>query len=248
MVLPRLPHATALAFCAALLLPASAGAAVTQCTVPSVATATTGGTLPRTTARLKTREPVRILAIGSSTTAGVGSGGAGFAHRLGPKIKERWPDKAIEVIVSGVSGETASGAAGRLARELAEHQPTLVVWQLGTNDANFGVSAEAFRATVGAGLAAIRRANADALLVDPQFSRWAEGSTRTAEFAGIVASEGARAGVPVVRRYQAMYQLAVSNRSAFDGLISFDGLHLTAAGHECMAQQVAGTILRTARR
>lgn len=248
MVLPRLPHAAALALCAALLLPASAGASVTQCTVPSVAAATTGGTLPRTSARLKTREPVRILAIGSSTTAGVGSGGAGFAHRLGPKIKARWPDKAIEVIVSGVSGETASGAAGRLAGELAQHRPTLVVWQLGTNDANFGVSAEAFRATVGAGLAAIRRANADALLVDPQFSRWAEGSTRTAEFAGIVASEGARAGVPVVRRYQAMYQLAVSNRSAFDGLISFDGLHLTAAGHECMAQQVAGTILRTARR
>ena len=57
----------------------------------------------------------------------------------------------------------------------------------------------------------------------------------------------ARAGVPVVGRYQAMFQLAQANRPAFDGLIAFDGLHLSAAGHDCMAQQVAGTIVRNAR-
>jgi acyl-CoA thioesterase-1 len=244
----RLPHAAAVALSAAFALTPFTGTAHARCTVPSVAEASSGGALPRTSAQLRTRDPVRILAIGSSTTAGVGAGGSGFAHRLGPMIKQRWPDKAVEVVVSGVSGETASGAAGRLARELAQHRPTLVVWQLGTNDANFGVSAESFRATVAAGLAAIRAAGADAMLVDPQYSRWAMGGTRTAEFAGIIASEGARAGVPVVRRYQAMFQLANSNRSAFDGLISFDGLHLTSAGHDCMAQQVAGTILRTARR
>ena len=244
----RLPHAAAVALSAAFALTPFSVVANARCTVPSVAEASSGGALPRTSAQLRTRDPVRILAIGSSTTAGVGAGGSGFAHRLGPMIKERWSDKVIEVVVSGVSGETASGAAGRLTRELAQHKPTLVVWQLGTNDANFGVSAESFRATVAAGLAAIRSAGADAMLVDPQYSRWAMGGTRTAEFAGIIASEGARAGVPVVRRYQAMFQLANSNRSAFDGLISFDGLHLTSAGHDCMAQQVAGTILRTARR
>jgi lysophospholipase L1-like esterase len=243
----RLPHLgiALAAFAAAGIAPSPASA---LCNVPSLATATASGSLPRTSARLKARQPVRILAIGSSTTAGVGSGGAGFAHRLGPMVKARWPDTTVEVVVSGVSGETASGAAGRLRAELAQHQPVLVVWQLGTNDANFGVSAESFRATIAGGLAAIRAANADALLVDPQFSRWAEGGTRTGEFAAIIAQEGARAGVPVVRRYQAMFHLAQSNRPAFDGLISFDGLHLTATGHDCMAQQVAGTIVRTARR
>lgn len=233
---------------AALLAVAAASPASAQCTVPSIASATAAGSLPRTTARLKARQPVRILAIGSSTTAGVGAGGVGFAHRLGPMVKARWPDTTIEVVVSGVSGETASGAAGRLQAELAQHQPVLVVWQLGTNDANFGVSAEAFRATISAGLAAIRAANADAILVDPQFSRWAEGRPRTGEFAALIAAEGARAGVPVVRRYDAMFQLAQSNRPAFDGLLAFDGLHLSTAGHDCMAQQVAGTIVRNARR
>jgi lysophospholipase L1-like esterase len=225
-----------------------ASPAAALCNVPTLASATASGSLPRTSARLKARQPVRILAIGSSTTAGVGSGGSGFAHRLGPMIKSRWPDTAVEVVVSGVSGETASGAAGRMMAELAQYQPILVVWQLGTNDANFGVSAESFRATIASGLSSIRAAGADALLVDPQYSRWAERGTRTAEFAAIIAAEGARAGVPVVRRYQAMFQLAQSNRGAFDGLISFDGLHLTATGHDCMAQQVAGTIVRTARR
>ncbi|MCZ8315839.1 SGNH/GDSL hydrolase family protein [Phreatobacter sp.] len=247
MLRRRLPH-LGIALAALLVAGTATSPASALCTVPSIATATASGALPRTTARLKARQPVRILAIGSSTTAGVGAGGAGFAHRLGPMVKARWPDTTVEVVVSGVSGETASGAAGRLRAELAQHQPILVVWQLGTNDANFGVSAEAFRATITAGLAAIRAANADALLVDPQYSRWAEGRPRTGEFAALIASEGARAGVPVVRRYQAMFQLAQSNRPAFDGLIAFDGLHLSAAGHDCMAQQVAGTIVRNARR
>jgi acyl-CoA thioesterase-1 len=221
--------------------------ALASCPVPSLAGATTAASLPQTAARLKASQTVRILAIGSSTTAGVGSGGLGFAHRLGPILKSRFPRATIEVVVSGVSGETASGAAGRLAAELNAHRPTLVVWQLGTNDANFGVSAQSLRATVSNGLRAIRAAGSEALLVDPQYSRWAERSDATATAARIVAEEAGRQGVPVVRRFAAMQLVASSNRAAFDGLIAWDGLHLTASGHACMAEQVAGTIARTAR-
>jgi acyl-CoA thioesterase-1 len=221
--------------------------AVAQCPVPSLASAISAASLPQTAARLKAGQVVRILAIGSSTTAGVGSGGVGFAHRLGPILKARFPRATIEVIVSGVSGETASGAAGRLASELARHKPLLVVWQVGTNDANFGVSADSLRGTVSGGLRAIRAAGAEALLVDPQYSRWAERSNATATAARIVAEEAGRQGVPVVRRYAAMQLVAASNRPAFDGLIAWDGLHLTASGHACMAEQVAGTIAGTAR-
>ncbi|WP_170181893.1 SGNH/GDSL hydrolase family protein [Phreatobacter stygius] len=229
----------------AVLAPAAAEAA---CTVASVAAATPGGSLPQTAARLRAHQPLKILAIGSSSTAGFGGGGAGFANQLGPLIKSRAPQSAIEVVISGVPAETASGAAGRLQAEIAAHRPHLVVWQLGTNDANFGVSPESFRATVASGLAAIRGAGADAVLVDPQFSRWAEGSGATAIKARIIAEEGARRGVPVARRFAAMQRLAATNRPAFDGLISWDGLHLSPAGHACMAEQIAGTILRTARR
>lgn len=221
--------------------------ALANCPVPSLAAATAGGSLPTTSARLRAGQTIRILAIGSSTTAGVGSGGAGFAHRIGPILKARFPRATIEVVVSGVSGETASGAAGRMAGELAAHRPTLVIWQVGTNDANFGVSAESLRATVSGGLRAIRAAGAEALVVDPQYSRWAERSNATALAARVVAEEAARLGVPVVRRYAAMQLVAASNRPAFDGLIAFDGLHLSASGHACMAEQVAGSIARTVR-
>lgn len=244
----RLLRAFLPALLATAILPVLSAPSQARCTSPAVAAATVGGSLPRTSAALKARQTVRILAIGSSTTAGVGSGGSGFANRIGPLIKARWPDASIEVIVSGVSGETAAGAAARLIKELPLYRPVLVIWQLGTNDANFGVSAEDFRATVVAGLATIRAAGADAVLVDPQYSRWAERGPRTAEFAAIIAAEGARVGVPVVKRYSAMFRLAQSDRSAFDGLIAFDGLHLTSAGHDCMAQQVAGTIVGTVRR
>lgn len=229
----------------AALAPAAAEAA---CSVASIATPTPGGALPQTTQRLRGHQSLKILAIGSSTTAGYGAAGAGFATQIGPLIKARVPQAMIEVVVSGVPAETASGAARRLQAEIAAHRPNLVIWQLGTNDANFGVSAESLRATVASGLAAIRAAGADAMLVDPQFSRWAEGSNATAVAARIIAEEGARNRVPVVRRFAAMQRLATTNRGAFDGLISWDGLHLSPAGHACMAEQVAGTILSTARR
>ena len=227
------------------LVPAAAEA---QCSAPSIAVPTPGGSLPRTSAKLRAGQTLRILAIGSSTTAGVGSGGTGYAQRIGPLIKARAPQAPIEVIVSGVSGETASGAAGRLASEIASHRPDLVVWQLGTNDANFGVSADRLRATIQAGLGTIRAGGADAVLVDPQFSRWAQGGEATGIAAGIIAEEGARRGVTVARRFAAMQRLAATNRPLFDSMISWDGLHLTAAGHACMAEQVAGTIVRTALR
>lgn len=233
--------------CAGLLTLVPA-AAFANCPAPSVAAATPGGSLPRTAQKLRPGQTLRILAIGSSTTAGVGSGGQGYAQRIGPLLKARAPQATIEVVVSGVSGETASGAAGRLASEIASHRPDLVVWQLGTNDANFGVSPERLRATVAAGLGTIRNAGADAVLVDPQFSRWAQGSSATDTAARIIAEEGARRGVTVARRFGAMQRLAAANRPLFDSLISWDGLHLTAAGHACMAEQVAGTIARTAMR
>jgi lysophospholipase L1-like esterase len=189
-----------------------------------------------------------VLAIGSSTTAGVGGGGAGYAQLLGPLLSAR-ASKTFRVIVSGSLGETASGAAARLAGEIAMHKPDLVVWQVGTNDANFGVGTASFRQTLASGLASIKNAGVDAVLVDPQFSNWAErGGSATDAIAAVVAEEGQRRGVPVARRFQAMKRLAASDRPAFDRLISWDGLHLSPEGHACMAEQVAGTILRTVAR
>jgi acyl-CoA thioesterase I len=240
-------RAFAVAAAAAVLMLAAVEAEA-ACPAPSVAVATPGGSLPLTAARLRARQPLKILAIGSSTTAGIGAGGAGYASQLGPLIKARLPQTTIEVVVSGVLAETASGAAYRLGSELSTYRPNLVVWQLGTNDATFGVSSEQFRASIAAGLAAIRAAGAEVVLVDPQYSRWAEGGTATAVKAGIIAEEARRRGIPVARRFAAMQRLAATNRAAFDALISWDGLHLSAAGHACMAEQVAGTILRTALR
>lgn len=229
----------------AAVVPASAQPA---CPAPSIAQATPGGALGRTTAKLDAGQTVKILAIGSSTTAGVGSGGQGYAQRLAPLMRARAPQVRVDVIVSGVPGETASGAARRLSAELSAHRPDLVVWQLGTNDANFGVSPEAFRQTLVAGLGVIRAAGVDVVLVDPQFSRWAERGPATAQKAEIVAEEGRRRGVPVARRFAAMQRLSRDNPQVFNQLIAWDGLHLTAAGHACMAVQVASTILSSAGR
>lgn len=240
----RLPIAISL-LAASLLLAFQPDTAMAQaCPVPALAQPSGGGTLARSAAKVRAGQPLRILAIGSSTTAGVGGGGAGFAHRLGPLLKAFRPQATFEVAVSGASGETAGGASARMAGEIARFQPDLVVWQLGTNDANFGVGEARFSGYLAAGLGAIRRAGADAVLIDPQFSRWAGDGATTGRIAGIIAAQGARAGAVVVRRYATMQRLAQTNRTTFDTLISWDGLHLTPSGHACLGEQVARTIAR----
>lgn len=228
-----------------LLFAAAPASAQSVCPAPSIAIPAAGA-LPTTQGKLRARQPVRILAIGSSTTAGVGGGGAGYANQLGPMIRAR-AGGPVEVIVSGVLGETAIGAVARLTSEVASQRPDLVVWQLGTNDANFGVTEQAFRAAVAQGVSQVRARGVEIVLVDPQFSRWAGDGEVTARKAAIIAQEGGARGAVVVRRYAAMRDLARANRAVFDSLIAWDGLHLTPAGHTCLAQQVAGTIARGVR-
>jgi lysophospholipase L1-like esterase len=88
--------------------------------------------LPQTAQRLRGSGPLKIVAIGSSTTAGEG-GIVAYPSRLEALLKERYPGLMIDVLNRGVGGEEAPQELARLEKDVFAEHPTLVIWQVGTN-------------------------------------------------------------------------------------------------------------------
>ena len=75
---------------------------------------------------------VRVVAIGSSTTAGEG-GIAPYPQRLLAGLRIKFPVVTIEVINRGVGGEDAPLELKRFEHDVFDLKPDLVIWQVGTN-------------------------------------------------------------------------------------------------------------------
>ena len=121
-----------------LLVAASAKVAHTapSCTVPQEMTHFTVG-LPNTAAAIRSGKALVIVAIGSSSTRGVGASNVTHTYPalLTEDLRRRWPQLAVTVINKGVSGEIASQMLARFEGDVLPYHPQLIIWQTGTNQA-----------------------------------------------------------------------------------------------------------------
>src|ERR1044071_6159396 len=91
--------------------------------------------LPNTARAIQMHEPLVIVAIGSSSTEGVGASDSAHTYPavLGKELEQRWPEVMLRVINKGVGGEIASQMLARFSRDVLSHGPQLVIWQTGSN-------------------------------------------------------------------------------------------------------------------
>ena len=105
-----------------------------------------------------------ILVFGDSLSAGYGlPTGSGWVSLLEYRLKRDRLDYIV--INASISGETTLGGRNRIAATLAEHQPAVVIVQLGGNDGLRGNSIEVTRHNLAAIVEASRKAGAKVLLV-----------------------------------------------------------------------------------
>jgi lysophospholipase L1-like esterase len=131
--------------------------------------------LPRLADALDKKQ-VKIVAIGSSTTAGEG-GIAPYPSRLLSLLQSQHGDVNLEVINRGVGGEEAPKERGRFETDVFPQNPDLVIWQVGTNavwqrpDPN--TKPPSFKETTDAIAGGIddlkQRTSADVVLMDLQY-------------------------------------------------------------------------------
>ena len=120
---------------------------------------------------VRAKRHVKVLAIGSSSTVGVGASSpiATYIARLETTLEGSLRGMEVDVVGRGMSGEVAQGAADRMRHEVEETRPDLVVWQVGTNDALRHVSIDRFKGCLKTTLAWLKENKIDVVLVDPQY-------------------------------------------------------------------------------
>ena len=74
-----------------------------------------------------------IVAIGSSSTQGVGASDQAHTYPalLAEELRRRWPRLAVTVVNKGVGGENAEQMLARFTRDVLPYHPQLVIWQTG---------------------------------------------------------------------------------------------------------------------
>jgi lysophospholipase L1-like esterase len=219
--------------------PARAGDGVDACSVPDALIGFTAG-LERTRARIASGGEATILAIGSSSTEGIGATDADHTYpaRLAVHLASRVPGAAMRVVNRGIGGEVVATTAARLRTEVAAVRPDLVIWQVGTNDAVRGVGLDTMVALVEDGLAWLDAQGIDAVLMDPQFYPRIADNAGYRQAVTVIADLAARRGVPLVRRFDAMRYWA--GRPEPVSMLSRDAFHMNDQGYECIAGMIAG--------
>ena len=84
-----------------------------------------------------------IVCFGDSITAGYAVR-RGFPSFLLESLRQRFPDSKIEMINSGICGDTSQDGLGRLDWAVLSYEPDLVTINFGINDCVLGLSLEEF--------------------------------------------------------------------------------------------------------
>lgn len=207
-----------------------------------------GVSLPRTAARLDSGALLKGVAIGSSSTSGLWmlNKAATYPQVMQRELMRLRPDSLVEIINSGQIGDTISRTIGRFQRDVFYHKPDLVVWQLGTNDVVWGGSGDGLRDLVVQGVRALKAGGVDVILMDLQYAPWVRRSSHHTLMQAIIADTARRERVGLFSRFELMRRSVEAGLSP-RALVSWDGLHNSAAGYECIGRALARAIDAAAR-
>jgi acyl-CoA thioesterase-1 len=206
-------------------------------------------TLPNTARAIRKGRELVIVAIGSSSTEGVGASDPAHTYPavLADELRRRWPRLSVTVFNKGIGGETVSAVLGRFERDVLSHRPQLVIWQTGSLAALGAADVDAYSAAIHEGIGRLKAARLDIVLMDPQFAPRVVARpthTRVVDAIGMAAND---TKVGVFRRFAVMQHWISSGQYRMDDVISRDGLHLNDVSYGCIARLLADSLATAAR-
>ena len=167
--------------------------------------------------------PVRIVAMGSSSTAGRADV-VPYPHRLEMYLRDRFGEQRfsnlrIDVLNRGRGGEEAIEELLRFNTDIFAEKPALVIWQVGTNAVFHNYDLGKVAASLAEGLQRLCAEPMDVLLIDPQytpamlFDDKAEASER---MVSLISAAADHAKVNLFRRWALMRHWHVHNNIDLD--------------------------------
>lgn len=206
--------------------------------------------LPRLASKLAAGLGARIVAIGSSSTAGAGASSEAnnYPSQLQARLRARFPNQPIDVINKGVNGDVAAANLARFSHDVLALHPDLVIWQTGTNLAMRGGDPQWFRMMLHLGLDLLAQAGIDVILMAPQYAPRFNDTPLRLQFIQTVAMVAGERNVPLFDRYHIMKFWVDSGQMNFGDFLRADSLHLNDIGYACIAAGLGDQITFLVRR
>lgn len=194
-------------------------------------------TLPLVQGRLARHEPVRIVAIGSSSIEGIGATTpeANFVGQLRSKLSVAYPGQDITVFNKGIGGEVTRQTLARFEEDVVRLQPHLVILQAGLNDVLNGIPLATFSEQLDGAFTTLRLGGYDTLFMDMQAYQEPESAAYRA-YLGAMHDISLKRGVPVLPRHDLMNSYVQAGLYTRAQLLAADGLHMNDVAYEFTAQ------------
>jgi acyl-CoA thioesterase I len=182
--------------------------------------------------RLTSRSECRVVAFGDSLTAGIGeSEGKPYTTFLDRDM--RAAGHPCTVVNEGVSGQTAAVALSRVDQIIALH-PSLVIVELGGNDALQGREAAQIEADLDVIVQALLRAHVRVVLAGVRLPTGFDPA-----YAGRFQSVYSR----VAERNHLASAISMVEGLDLPGMLQEDGIHPTVEGNKRLAKNVEPAVL-----
>jgi lysophospholipase L1-like esterase len=188
---------------------------------------------------------VRIVALGSSSTAGAGASlpWRAYPGRLEARLRAALPGPAFTVMNRGAGGEDAAHMLGRMGRDAIAERPDLVIWQVGANAAMRSMDRDSFRRFLREGLERLRIAGIDVVLMDNQRAPRITSRPGHQDYDAMLAEAAASVpGVALFARSALMDAWAAAG-VANDALLISDNLHHNDRGYACIAEALSAALV-----
>jgi lysophospholipase L1-like esterase len=206
--------------------------------------------LKRAADRIAAGEPLVIVAIGSSSTAGAGasSQAASYPARLAVELQQLFPGRPIKVLNRGVNGEEARDMLARFDSDVLAEKPDLVLWQVGTNSVLRDHPLAPASMLIREGVRRLKSAGADVVLMDPQFAPSVIAKPEAEVMVGLISSAAKEANVDLFQRFAVMRHWHQTEHIPFSNFITPDDLHMNDWGYACCAKLLASALAEAVNR
>jgi len=206
--------------------------------------------LVRVARHLESDLSIRIVAIGSSSTAGAGASApeAAYPSRLEAELTQHFLWQDITVLNRGTNGEEVEDMVARFDSSVIAEKPDLVIWQMGTNSVLRDHPLDPKATLLHEGLARLKAIRADVILVDPQYAPKVIAKPEAEGMVAQIAATAKEQNVDLFRRFALMRRWYQNDHMPFDAFVSPDGLHMNDWSYDCLAKWLGTAIVEAATR
>lgn len=203
-----------------------------------------GAPLPVARKAMMEQKRLRILALGSSSTAGYGVSNPAYAYPVQLRIglEKALPGIDIDVFNRGIGGQDVEEMAARMRSEMQSNPPSLVLWQTGTNAAIRQMPIDKFERRLREGIALGRSLGSDFILMNLQYVPAVVAVPDKEAYEKVMASAAKEYSAGLFRRYDIMRGW-YDDGMPYAQFVQLDGLHLNDFGQKCIGRLLTRSIV-----